>query len=92
MIADYWLVVAFACAGFIFYACRKTVLIGFAARLRARAARRVTESNAGICVWGYNDRGELIHVRVKRKTATRQRVASADDIPEFLRSSRVPRG
>lgn len=88
MSAFYWFVVAIACGGLALYACRRTTVLRSAARLRRRVGRRQTTGEAGICFWGYNDRGELIHVRVKREAAN-QRNVSVRDIPEFLRSGPV---
>lgn len=90
MTATDWIVVI-AATGLVSYVWWKARRYRSVARLRRQPTRRAAAGEAGICLWGYNDRGELTHVRVKREAASPQEVRF-DDIPDYLRGPRTRHG
>lgn len=62
----YWIVLAIPSVALVVYACWKAVSYFHVRRLRRAARRRAASGYLDRCLWGYNDRGDLIHVRTRQ--------------------------
>ena len=80
-----WMIVAIPCAALIVYAGWNLACYLSSARRRRQTMREAAAGSCGVCLWGFNDQGELVHVRVRRTLTGPSTRISADDIPEFLR-------
>ena len=66
------------------WCCRLPFLQPIADLFRLRNKRRRRDDNAAICLWGFDQHGNLTHVRVHRDIEAPHR--KNVDIPAFLRN------
>ncbi len=86
----YWIILAIPIGALALYACWKVICYFHVRRLRREARLQAASGYINKCLWGFNDRGELIHVRTRQKGCQREATTAA--IPRFLRAPHLRKG